>query len=67
MIYGKIRVSDMFVKENIKDMLPLFTRFVPVHVEIRPYHRDYIYTGFSEDFDDLPEAVEMLIAQRAAA
>ena len=52
---GKIQVDWELVYERPMDLLPIFTKFVPVHVEGRPHMRDFVYTGYSEDFRELAE------------
>ena len=52
---GKIQVDWELVYERPMDLLPIFTKFVPVHIESRPHMRDFVYTGYSEDFRKLAE------------
>ena len=56
---GKIRISAVLLRESPYRILPLFQSFVPVHIESRPHMSDYIYTGYSEDFDDIAEGFEI--------
>lgn len=50
---GKLRISDTMVKDYIFDLLPVMAKFVPVHIESRPHLHDYLYTGYSDEFEDI--------------
>lgn len=52
---GQIKISDTLIKDYTLDLLPIMGRFVPIHIEIRPHLRDYVYTGISEQFEDIKE------------
>jgi len=52
---GKIKISDTLIREQPMMLLPILTKFVPIHIEGRPHYRDYLYTGLCDDFDDLTE------------
>lgn len=52
---GKIKVSSTLVLESTKDLIPLFTKFVPLHIEREMNIGDFIYTGFCEEFEDIKE------------
>ena len=54
---GKIKISDEFVRDKPLDLCPFFMNFIPVHIESRPHMRDFVYTGYSPDFDKIEEAV----------
>jgi len=46
---GTIEISTRLIKEW-KELSPLFSKFIPVHID-QQYHRDVIvYTGYSEMF-----------------
>jgi len=54
---GKIEISEEFMKpENLVMLLPLFSVFIPVHIEDkRLSERIVIYTGYSNCFDVINE------------
>jgi len=54
---GRIEVSDELMKpENMVLLLPLFSVFIPVHIEDkRLSERKVIYTGYSKYFDVVNE------------
>jgi len=57
---GIIKISDSYFHEgNILELLPMFTKFIPIHIDNRPYYRDYLYTGISNDFEDIQEGIEI--------
>ena len=57
---GKIKISELFLKdENIEDLIPVFNKFIPIHIEHRPHYRDYIYTVYCKDFDELDNNIEI--------
>ena len=60
---GKIKISDAYFKKGcVFDLLPIMSKIVPIHVEIRPHMADYVYTAVCEDFEDmsgLPEGTNI--------
>jgi len=55
---GKIKISDSFFKDElIIDLAPLFSKFIPIHIEHRFHHRDCVYTGYCADFDKVEDVI----------
>jgi len=52
---GKVKISSVLVLECTKDLIPLFTKFVPLHIEREINIGDFIYTGFCAEFEDIKE------------
>ena len=50
---GKLKISDILIREDPMSLLPVFAKFVPIYIEIRPHYRDYVYTGLCDEFDDI--------------
>ena len=56
---GKIRFSSEMILEHTLDLIPIFTKFIPIHIERQLNYDDFIYTGVCEDFDDKKEGEEI--------
>ena len=56
---GKVKMSSEMVLDNPMDLLPIFTKFIPIHIERQLNYDDFIYTGVCEDFDDKKEGEEI--------
>lgn len=55
---GKIKISDTLLKaDNIMNIRPLFNKAIPIHIEHRFNHRDYIYTCISDEFEDIKNEI----------
>ena len=50
---GKLQISDTLVNKYPLNLLPVMSKFVPTHIESRPQLRDYLYTGYSDEFEDV--------------
>ncbi|MNG66073.1 hypothetical protein D3C71_344190 [compost metagenome] len=53
---GRIEISDDFLNlKNAKILGALFSKFIPCHIDINARYRHIIYTGFSEQFEEVNE------------
>lgn len=56
---GKIKITHQLILENSKDILPLFAKFLPLHVEREINIGDFIYTGICDEFEDVKEGEDI--------
>jgi hypothetical protein len=56
---GRIKISDsFFIEHRSFDLLPIFSKFIPIFIEIKPMDRYYIYLGICDEFEDITEEQE---------
>ena len=55
---GKISISSSFFNDKyLLDIIPVFDKFIPIHVEHRLNANDYVYTGYCLDFEELTDGI----------
>lgn len=53
---GKIRIGRGFFESELELLQLIFEKFIPFHINNDPWDRYITYTGWSSEFDEIPEA-----------
>jgi hypothetical protein len=58
---GRLEISDTLVnhKNALEYLLPVMSVFLPIHIEVIPHERCFVYTGISDHFDYVLEGTEI--------